>query len=266
MRHSHLALAAITAAAALAGAHPANAQQYIYQELTNFAKNGDTDSNLQGSFPAGDFTANNAWATPFDISASGEENYAQVGTTLSVDGMDFQGATDVFTLLNYTDLSYLVARARAAAAHPAAASPTGVLTIEFIGDAGADQTFTLNDGVDIRNYYQGNSPTPLSSGSTENAFTTGTDAQGAEGTGDASTGATGTYVVDEQHFTLDPAFAAQGLQEIKVTNTGSNPPIALGFTAAKAVPEPSATASILLGALGLLAFNRWRDPSRRDNG
>jgi hypothetical protein len=253
MPSSRLGLGALFAAFVLTTAPSARAQQYVYGELTNFGKNGNTATDLQSTFPAGSFTANNAWATPFDVSTANGENYAQINTTLNVDGMGFQGPTDVFALLNYTDLSYQTAKGGVMAA---AAAPTSVLTIQFLGDAGASQTFTLNDGVDIRNYYQGNSPVTLS-GSTENAYSTGTNAQGAEGTGDASTGALGTYVVDEQHFALEAAFATQNLQIINITNTGSNDPIALGFTAARAVPEPTA-AALLPGGLGLLALSLGR--------
>jgi hypothetical protein len=54
---------------------------------------------------------------------------------------------------------------------------------------------------------------------------------GAGGTGDVYTGSQGLYVVDEQVFALDPAFAAQAMDRITITDTNNgSTPILLAVT------------------------------------
>ena len=114
-------------------------------------------------------------------------------------------------------------------------------TVEFIATGGVTETFELVNGDNIRDFFQGNyantlNNTPISDPSAENAFsitTTGTD---GGGTGNTSTGSSGTYNIDEQDFALSSAFASQTLTEIVITDLGgarggSDVPALLGITA-----------------------------------
>jgi hypothetical protein len=255
MNRIALPLAGVLVAAGtlIAGAQAARADVYTSVAIPT---SNDIQTGLISTFPTGTFTANNALATPFDIPASSSNFY---------DGFGFNGAgdsitmnvsipdvTNVYTLMNAYD----------------PASGVTLATIEFIGSAGATETFDLVGGSDIRDFYQGayaNSLTNSTSGVTaENAFTCTdpTTCLGAGGTGDVDTGDTGIYVIDEQDFTLDSAFATQTLIQIIVTDTydGSDP-ILLGVTAGSAspsntVPEPGTLALFGTALLGLLGVTR----------
>src|SRR5580704_8739937 len=89
-------------------------------------------------------------------------------------------------------------------------SPAGTLgTIEFVGSGGATQTFSLVSNGNVRDFYNGvyanslNSP-PVPGSSAAVAFQCSTPScSGGGGTGDVTTGASGTYRVDEQDFVLN---------------------------------------------------------------
>jgi hypothetical protein len=136
------------------------------------------------------------------------------------------GVTDVYTLMN------------------AYAPTTGatLTTVEFVGSAGADQTFTLVNGVDVRDYFQGSFANTINGTTTQQAFSV----FGPGGVGGVN-GVVGTFVLDEQHFALNSAFATQTLQQIVYTYTGAEGnPILSGVTVAtSAVPEP--TSAMLMG-------------------
>jgi hypothetical protein len=189
---------------------------YIF--VTDFPKNGNIQSNLIAQFPTGLWVATNSFATPFDVvtNAAGENFYA-ANTTLS-NNISIPAVSNVYTLIN-------------------AYAPGGgaVATIEFKGDQGADQTFTLNGGVNIRDFYQGSFVNTLNNTTTENAFEA-FDVQGGGATGNVNTGLTGNYVIDEQSFSLDAAFLTQHLTEIILSGTGNGTPIILGITAQVATP------------------------------
>jgi len=198
-----------------------------YSYVTNFTKTHDIQTNLIKQFPTGIFTANNSFATPFDITAdaSGDNFYdADRPLTLST---SLPEISDVYMLLN------------------AYSPPPGkaLATVEFIGSQGADQTFTLINGVDARDFYHGIWANTIDGAATQNAFTIN-NVRGAAGTGNVNTGYTGTYVVDEIDFALIPAFADQTLTAIKITPLGNGTPILLGVTAKSTLAAFSATPTI----------------------
>ena len=132
-------VAASLALALLSAAVPVQAG-YVY--VTDFAKTANDQANLQLTFPAGLYTTTNSFATPFDITTnSNEKNFCEIsggGSTLVISNLNLPDVTTVFTLMN---------------AYTPVAGP--LASVEFIGSAGADQTFTLVGGVDIRDFYQG---------------------------------------------------------------------------------------------------------------
>src|ERR1700728_647130 len=129
--------------------------------------------------------------------------------------------THVFTLMN--------------AYSPALGAEIG--TIGFVGSGGATQTFPLVAGQDIRDFYHGSFANTLTNGipgvRAVNAFECVDPGSclGAGGTGNVSTGYTGLYVVDEQEFTLSPAFAGRTLVRIVIRDMqDGSVPILLGIT------------------------------------
>ena len=202
-----------------------------------------TSNNIQtaliSTIPTGTFTANNTLATPFSISAApGKCGPSGNSPCNYYDGFGFSGSgksitmevdvaspTDVYTLMN--------------AYQPAGGQQ--LATIKFVGSGGASLTFALIGGQDIRDYYQGSFSNSLTNGvagvQALNAFSC-TDPATCRGSGatlNVATGLTGSYVVDEQHFSLGATFAGQTLTEITLTDTynGSNP-ILLGVTVGSA--------------------------------
>ena len=186
-------------------AEPAQAD---YTYITNFTKTANDQTNLQASFPAGLFTANNSIATPFDITSDANgKNISEVfgfGSTLVISNVNLTNVSAVYTLMNeYAPVSGALA------------------SVEFLGSAGADQTFTLLGGVDIRDFYQGSWQNAINGATSQNAYQINNVIGGA-GTGNSSTGDFGTYHLDEQVFILDGAFLGQTLQTIKITNLSRN--------------------------------------------
>jgi hypothetical protein len=238
-----------------------------------------TSDNIQtaliSTIPTGIFTANNVLATQFSIpsspgtcgpSGASPCNYYDgfrttgVGSSITMN-VSIPNATDVYTLMN------------------AYSPPAGVTlaTIKFVGTGGAQVTYNLIGGQDIRDYYQGNFTNTLNNGisgvTALNAFQCvdpGT-CLGSGGTGNVNTGATGTYHVDEQHYTLGAAFTGQTLTQIVITDTnGGSTPILLGVTVAStggstpsSTPIPSSAALMLAGlaGVGLFYVRRARRPA-----
>jgi len=199
-----------------------------YTFITDFTKNNNIQADLIKEFPTGQFTANDSLATPFDIASDSNGNNYYDGFTnggaLTID-VSISDVTNVYTLMN--------------AYSPGSGFETA--TVEFIATGGVTETFELVNGDNIRDFFQGDyantlNNTPISDPSAENAFsitTTGTD---GGGTGNTSTGSSGTYNIDEQDFALSSAFASQTLTEIVITDLGgarggSDVPALLGITA-----------------------------------
>jgi hypothetical protein len=79
------------------------------------------------------------------------------------------------------------------------------------------------------------------------------------------TGVPGTYVLDEQHFALNSAFATQTLQQIVYNYSGAEgDPILAGVTVVtpSAVPEPMSAALMGIGTAIALSVTRWRSRNR----
>jgi hypothetical protein len=110
-----------------------------------------------------------------------------------------------------------------------------VAIVQFYGDAGATQTFNLQGGVNIRDFYQGAYVNSINNSTTENAFEI-FDVQDGGGTGNVNTGLTGDYVVDEQVYALNAAFLTQNLTNIVVSGNSEGTPIVLGITAQSVAP------------------------------
>jgi uncharacterized protein (TIGR03437 family) len=190
---------------------------------------------LLSTVPTGNFIANNSLATPFNISgAAGTCGPSGSSPCNFYDGFGFSGSgqsitinvsipspTDVYTLMNAYD-------------------PQGgqqLATITFVGTGGTSLTFSLVGGENIRDFYQGSFTNLLSNGvagaAAINAFTCQDPANcvGAGGTGNVQTGLQGTYVLDEQDFSLGTTFAGQTLTQIIITDTyNGSDPILLGVT------------------------------------
>ena len=133
-----------------------------------------------------------------------------------------------------------------------------ICSVEFFGDAGADETFRLIAGVNVRDFFESCFSRTINNTTTRPAFEF--IGQGGAYTDNTTTGPRGFYDFDEQEFDLDAAFANQTLDRIKVTAyTEQGTPILLGVTAVtSAEPEASIFTSfrfwLILGAvLTLLA-------------
>jgi hypothetical protein len=197
--------------------------------------NNCIQTGLISTFPEGLFLALNPFATPFNIATvpatcgitgTGACNYNDSfgtdgrGQSIAID-VAIPHVTQVFTLMN--------------AYSPAVGAEFA--TIEFVGSGGATQTFPLVAGQNIRGFFQGSFANTLNNGipgvHAVNAFecVDPTSCLGAGGTGNVNTGYPGTFVVDEQEFSLTPAFASQTLARIVIKDThNGSVPIILGIT------------------------------------
>jgi autotransporter passenger strand-loop-strand repeat protein len=201
-----------------------------YSFITGFTKSNLVQTGLIKEFPSGVVTGNEGLTTPFDVVSDADgNNFDEITGTLTIN-VSLQDVTNVYTLMN------------------AYGPPAGVngATVKFVGNLGATQTFTLVYGSDLRDFYQGVFANTINGTTTQNAFTVSgvTDAGGA---GSVNNGLFGTYVVDEQDFVLNSAFASQTLQQIVITNLGSGgTPILLGVTA-QTIPGGSGGSVISAG-------------------
>ncbi len=214
-------------------------------------------------FPTGVFIANDCLATPFSI-ATGDNFYefnvngSASSITLNV---SVPNATDIYTLMN----SY-------------AAQPGAQLgTVTFIGTGGTSLTYNLIAGSDIRDFTLNDFTDGLTNGvagvTTMNAFTCVDPTNCHDYI--ANSGAPGTYIVDEQDFSLGNTFQDQTLTQIIITAFGSESspgvPILLGITVGStsasqvAVPNvvggTQAAATTALAGVGLLVGTVTTQPS-----
>jgi hypothetical protein len=219
----------------------------------SFPGNGNIQSDLVAAGPSGNFTTSNGFATPFSIPSTGN-NFAVVSAAapLSITGLSIANATDVFTLMN--------------AFGPIDGVTIGAITFDFVG--GTSESVDLVAGVNVRDFFDGNFADSTTAANVENAFTF-TNTQGGAGTDDSSTGAIGTYMFDEQEFSLGAFAVGKVLSGIEVTSvsgtgdtgTGDGSPIVLGVTVGtmpSGVPEPTSWALMLVGFGGLGAAMRTR--------
>ena len=189
-----------------------------YTEIKTFPVNTNIQTGLISTFPVGTFIPGNTYDVPFFMGPASGNNFAQVpGNAPLTITTSIKNATDVYTLMN--------------AFSPGAGATIG--TIEFFGSAGATQSFNLVGGSNIRDFYHNVFANTLTDPTVLNAFTCvdPTNCLGSGGSGNVHTGDPGTYVIDEQKFHLDSAFATQTLTKIVITNTGCcGTPILLGVT------------------------------------
>ena len=216
----------------------ARVEATVFTYVTIPSTGNTTSDNIQtvliNTFPTGTFVANNALATPFSIpDAPGNCGPSEAspcnffvfptsgsGTSVTM-SVSIASPTDVYTLINSTS--------------PPPGEQLG--TIQFVGTGGANLTFSLIAGKNIRDYYQGAFANSLTNGVSGvealNAFSCvdPTNCLGSGSTGNVQTGNHGTYVIDEQDFSLGAAFAGQTLTQIIITDTrdGSRP-LLLGVT------------------------------------
>lgn len=194
----------------------ASASNFAY--ITNFVKTANDQTNLQWTFPVGNYTTTNSWATPFNITSDANgKNFSEIGGAggrLVISNLDLPNVTAVYTLMN------------------AYAPPSGPLaSFTFIGSAGVSQTFVLAGGVGIRDFYANTYQNTINGTTTRNAYQI-SNVQGAAATGNSATGLYGTYRLDEQLFSLTNLFLGQKLNSIIVSNlSGASTPFLVGVTA-----------------------------------
>ncbi len=210
-----------------------------YSFITNFVKNLNDQTNLQWTFPEGLFTASNSFATPFNITGdTNGKNFriinSNTGLQLVITNIGLANVTTVYSLMN----------AESPVAGPLA-------TVEFIGDAGADQVFTLSGGVNIRDFYAGSWQNSINGTTTKNAYQI-ENAQGAASTGNSATGFKGTYRLDEQVYTLTNTFLGQNLNTIVISNVNSvSAPFVVALTAQQITRPTLSISSYPTGGVSL---------------
>ncbi len=187
-------------------------------------------TSLMNTFPTGTYTPNNGVGAPFSIStAPGKCGPASNAPCNYYDGFGFTGSGQSITLnvsvANPTDIYTLMNAYKPVVGQQLA-------TITFMGTGGASQTFALVAGENIRDYHVGVWANTLNNGipgvNAANAFTCTVPTSCQDDSGAASAG---TYLIDEQHFTLGSMFAGQTLTQIILTDTyNGSSPILLGLT------------------------------------
>jgi hypothetical protein len=208
--------------------------------------NGTNDS-FQIGQPVGQSVGNTGTALAslrFDLLDPATTSNVWVGSSTGMTAdlqTDIYGATSVATLMNtfYGQLG------------------SAAVTVEFKGSAGADETFTLIGGTDIRDYNNWVWTNSINGTTTQEWWTNNF----------SPTSQDQTHRLDAQLFTLAASFATQTLTDIVFTagTSGVNysePMLsAVDVTTAAAVPEP-ASAALIAAALGCLLIAARRPSSR----
>ncbi|MEJ0045436.1 MAG: hypothetical protein WDN04_04305 [Rhodospirillales bacterium] len=194
------------------------------QKIVKFTGSSDIQTGLIKEFPVGTFAPANGFPVTFSIPKANTKKSPPkynfwddpTGQPLTVN-VSVPKAKAVYTLMN--------------AYSPAIGST--IATVEFKGSKGADQTFSLVAGTDIRDFCQNFFANTINGTTTQTAFAV-SNVQDACGTGNVHTGLISDYRVDEQQFTLSAAFAKQKLTQIIITPTGAggSRPIVLGISVA----------------------------------
>lgn len=213
---------------------------------------------LMNTFPTGTFTANNALATPFAISAapgkcgpSGAapcnfyDGFGLSGSGLSITlNVSVANPTDIYTLMN--------------AFNPAIGQQ--LATITFLGTGGTRLTFALIGGQDIRDVHIAGFADTLNNGvagvDAVNAFTCTVPTTCEDLSGAAPPG---IYFIDEQHFSLGTAFIGQTLTQIVLTDTyNGSIPFLVGVTVGAGTAIPAITPG---GVVSASAFGEFTSAS-----
>jgi hypothetical protein len=213
--------------------------------------NSDIQTKLISTFPTGSSVT--LGGVPYNL-PTGPDNY--------YDGFGFNGSgksimlttsvsnpTDVYTLMN----AYFTST-------PAG---TPLASITFSGTNGVSESFTLIAGDVIRDFYDSSTFIhTLNNGelgiTATNVFSCSdpSNCLGGGGTGNVNTGAPGTYVIDQQDFSLGSVFAGQTLTSITIQDlNNSTTPILLGLTVGQSVsatPEPNYV--WFIGGFGIAAI------------
>lgn len=221
----------------------------VYTPITNFTMFGNAQSQLQSQLPTGSFTASDSFATPFTIGTGNNYGLATSGSPITTT-VDLSNVSNVFTMIN--------------GFAPQQGATIGTITFSYAD--GTSTSVNLVAGVNVRDYYQGAYANSTTSPSVENVFTYANTVGGA-GTGNSSDGAYGTYVFDEQDFTLTDT---SQLDSITITSLNSNvnsggggsgTPLLLALTVentpnTSAAPEPGSILLLGIGAAGLALVGR----------
>ena len=215
----------------------------------SFAGTDNIGATLIAGAQTGAFITTNSFATPFDIPATGN-NYFETFGPLTITGLHIANPTNIFTLMN--------------AYAPNPGSTIGSYTFKF--SDGSSTGVSIIAGVNVRDFYQ-NPVTRFSNSFTapyvQNDFIY-TNRKGGGGTGDTSTGPTGTYVIDEQNFDIASFALGKTLIEIDLISPnsgapggGTGLPILLGLTVeSAAVPEPNSLAILPVSVVALLCLRQ----------
>jgi len=146
-----------------------------------------------------------------------------------------------------------------------------ILTVEFNGNKGAYQRFSLFVGANVRDFFESGFSRTINNTTTRTAFEF--IGHGGAYTDDVTTGPRGFYDFDEQEFVLDPSFSKQTLDTISFTrHTVYGTPMILGITAVNSL-EPEApfyetlrfwliisAVLLVLAVIGLVIWiRRWLD-------
>jgi len=214
-----------------------------YTTYVTIPTSNSIQTSLISTIPTGAFTVSNLLKTTFNIPSTPTTcGYAGNGPCNFYDGFGFSGSGQSITMnvmIPKPTLVYTLANAYAPAFGQQLA------TIEFVGSSGTTETFPLVAGQNIRDFYHGNFANTLTNGIPGVVATAAYTCEdpstclGAGGTGDVNTGLTGHYVVDEQEFALDAAFADQHLTQVIITDTyDGSVPILLGVTVMSEIHAP----------------------------
>jgi len=235
-RRSMLCLVmAIAAAAVLSAQNTSSKNPHAEYRYVTIPANNSIQEDFIDTFPLGTFKADNQLATLFEIPFTPKTcGYNGMGPCNFYDAFGFGGDGKSITMdVSIPSVAHVFTLMNAYA--PAAGQQ--LATIEFFGSDGATDTFPLVAGQDIRDFYQGEFANTLTNGIVGvyavNAFSCvdPTTCLGGGATGNVTTGLAGTYVVDEQEFSLSPAFRSQDLVKIVITDTyDGSVPILLGIT------------------------------------
>lgn len=214
----------VTIAVIVLAGRPVNAVAGTFVTLPLGVYTANIQSKLIAQGPLGHITTPNADAVPFDIPFTGN-NYDELslngGFTLRTK-VNVANVTDVFALIN--------------AYAPSPNVTIGIITFNFSN--GTSRSVALVGGRNVRDFYHGTYANALVDDSARNVFTYANAAGGAR-TGNVRTGRVGTYVVDEQHFSLGADGMGTTLATIVITTPygnrivgggGRGAPIILGLT------------------------------------
>jgi PEP-CTERM motif len=223
-----LASLAICGLSSQANASSVDLSSYLNANLNTYTQGFNYPT--PGSITIGgvSFTLGNFQGGPGAIQAPAS------GKTFDITGLNFNDAGVAYTIINSAF----------------GASGSNIGSIEFIGLGGANVTYQLVEGNNVRDHYYGSF----------NNFAANLFATAAYQNGNVVPDGPGLVHFDVQQFSL-AGLNGQNLSEIIFTGNGSSgglPFLAAVTTEVAAVPEPSTWAMMILGffGLGFMAYRR----------